>query len=160
MDLCGRYDFLKCLNKQGLSQNGLDVIAFSKQQLLSVIDEIGYSDFRGQDYEVIGRLEKALLHCESQSAFWGLVFIDLWFCNNFGRKYWSELVGRDTGNIRFAIQTAYWVFVQSGSDGGPALVEIMNHFHCWDDAEHYILSLPANEMRMWWQGHVAPFKRQ
>src|SRR5262249_12061788 len=78
-----------------------------------------------------------------EAALWGMVFIDMWYCSNFGGRHWAELVSRDPANVRFAIQAAYWVFAVSGADGGPALAAILNRCRCWEVAEQYVLRRPG-----------------
>src|SRR5438874_1485268 len=98
MDVTNRQDFLVCLDRHP-SLNELDVFTFSKKQLIIAINETGFEDFCGYDYEVMGRLGQVLRQRDSEAALWGLVFIDLWHCSNFGGQHWNELVARDCDNV-------------------------------------------------------------
>jgi hypothetical protein len=88
------------------------------------------------------------------------VFIDLWYCNNFGGPHWAELVARDTANSRYAVQAAYWVFAVSGADGGAALASILNRCRCWAVAERSVTRQPDDWQRAWWQQSVLPGREQ
>jgi hypothetical protein len=91
----------------------LEVYSNAMRHVRDAVAEVDFNDFRGQDYEVIGRLSQALHGRSTEAALWARVFIDLWYCNKFGGPHWAELVARDTANSRYAVQTAYWVFAVS-----------------------------------------------
>lgn len=156
MDVANREDFLACLDKH-LSRNGLQVFAFSKRHLLTAVEEVGFEDFRGRDYEVISRLRELLRVHGSESALWGLVFIDLWYCSNFGGRHWEELVARDPANIRYAIEAAHWIFAVSKANGGRRLAVLINRYHCGSLSEQYIRQHPGDGLRAWWQCSVLPY---
>src|SRR5690349_24979363 len=99
MRITDRQDFLACLDLDDPSRNALEVFAFSKRHLIAAVDEVGFDDFHGADCMVLGRVGEALRQCDSEAALWGLVFIDLWFCRNFGGWQWGELVARDPANV-------------------------------------------------------------
>jgi hypothetical protein len=130
MEVANRDDFLACLDRY-LERYGLEVFAHSKRHLLDAVAEVGFGDFRGHDYEVIGRLSEAMYGHGTEAALWGQVFIDLWYCNNFGGTHWAELVARDPANARYAVQAAYWVFAVSGADGGRVLAAVLNRCGSW-----------------------------
>jgi hypothetical protein len=157
MDVANREDFLAYLDRDS-SRNGLEVFEFSKRHLLAAVDDVGFDDFQGPDYEVMWRLERAIGQRDSEAALWGRVYIDLWHCRNFGDRHWYELVARDPAGIRYAIQAAYWVFVMSGADGGPALAALIDRCGCWDVARQYILRQAGDGLRSWWQGNVLPHR--
>jgi hypothetical protein len=157
MEVANRDDFLVCLN-QYASRNSLEVFAFSKCQLLAAVEEVRFDDFNGHDYEVMGRLEKALRPQQSEAALWGLVFIDLWYCENFGGDHWIALLNRDRANIRYAIEAAYWVFAVSGSDGGRVLAGMINRCCCWEIATRYISRQTGDGTSLWWQTRVLPHR--
>jgi hypothetical protein len=158
MKIANRQDFLACLDAK---DKALDVFglraafAFCKRHLLTAVDEVGFHDFLGEDYEVMGRLRSILSTRSSESALWGLVFIDIWYCSNFGGRHWAELVRRDPTSIRFAICVAYWVLMVSGSDGAFSLAAIINQRDCWDIAEQCIPQGEEN-LRAWWYDSVLP----
>jgi hypothetical protein len=156
MDVTNEADFLACLD-QYPSRNDLEVFAFSKRHLLTVTKEVGFHDFLGHDYEVIDRLREVLCASASESSLWGLVFIDLWYCDNFGGHHWEELVTRDPGNICYAIQAAHWVFAVSGADGGRQLAALINRGDCGRLAEEYIRRQSIDGLREWWQRCVLPY---
>jgi hypothetical protein len=155
MEVANRDDFLACLDRSP-ERNGLEVFAHAKRHLLDAVAEVSFDDFRGHDYEVIGRLSEALYGRGTEAALWGQVFIDLWYCSNFGGSHWVELVARDPANARYAVQAAYWVFAVSGADGGPALAAILNHSRCWAVAEQSVPRQPGDWQRAWWQRSVLP----
>jgi hypothetical protein len=155
MKVANRLDFLACLDRYP-ERNDLEVFAHAKRHLLAAADEVGFDDFRGSDYEVIGRLGQVLSGRDSEAALWGMVCIDLWYCSNFGGRHWAELVARDSANARYAIQAAYWVFAVSAADGGPALAAILNRCRCWGVAEQYIPRQPGDWQRGWWERSVLP----
>jgi hypothetical protein len=157
MELANQQDFLACLDRYS-ERNALEVFAHSKAHLLIVVKEIGFDDFLGHDYMVIGRLAEALQRRDSENALWGLAFIDLWYCSNFGGRHWGELVARDPTNSRYAIQAAYWVFWQSGADGGQALAAILNRCGCWNVAERYIPEQAGDWQWAWWKKYVLPWR--
>jgi len=150
-------------NRQDLDQydsrNGLEVFAHAKRHLLAAVDEVGFDDFGGHDYEVVGRLAETLHDRDSDAALWGMVFIDLWFCSNFGGRHWSDLVARDPANIKYAVQAAHWVFAVSGANGGRALAAILNQYRCWRLAEQYISHQSDNGLRGWWDASVLLWRR-
>lgn len=154
-----REDFLACLDRdQEVSQ--LEVFAHARQHLIAAVDDLGFNTFDGQDYEVMGRLWTALSSRDTDAALWGRVCIALWNCNNFGGPYWAELVARDTTNIRYAIEAAYWVFRVSRADGGRALAAILNHCACWDVAERFVPRAKADLQQVWWQRSVMPHRKK
>jgi hypothetical protein len=75
MDVTNRQEFLACLDKY-TGRNELEVFARAKRHLLGAADQIGFQDFAGPDYEVMGRLYEALRGQESEASLWGLAFID------------------------------------------------------------------------------------
>jgi hypothetical protein len=155
MELANHQDFLACLDRYS-ERNALEVFAHSKARLLAVVEEIGFDDFLGHDYEVIGRLADTLHRKESEDALWGLAFIDLWYCSNFGGQHWEKLVAPNPTNSRYAIQAAFWVYLTSGADGGPALAAMLNRYGCWEIAERYIAEQAGDWQREWWQNSVLP----
>jgi len=159
MNVANRQDFLACLDQHD-GRNGLEVFAHAKRHLLAAIEEVGFGDFGGHDYEVVGRLAETLHKHDSDTALWGMVFIDLWYCSNFGGCHWSELVVRDPANIGYAIQAANWVFAESGADGGPALAAILNQCRCWSVAEQYISQHSDDGLRGWWAASVVPLRER
>jgi hypothetical protein len=155
MDVADRHDFLTCLD-QYPECNELEVRAHAKRHFLFAVDEVGFSNFGGRDYEVMGRLSESLGALDSEASLWGMVFIDLWHCSNFGGRHWAELVARDPANVRYAIQAAHWVFAVSGADGGRALAAILNRCRCWGIAEQYIPRQQGDGLRRWWETRVLP----
>lgn len=158
MDVANRQDFLACLDRYP-DRNGLAVFVHAKRHLIAAIDEVGFDGFHGPDYEVVGRLAERLYGRESEAAMWGLAFIDLWYCSNFGDRHWGELVARDAANVRYAIEAAYWLFAVSGADGGPALAAILNRCKCWGVAEQCIPRQAGDWQRDWWQRSVLPRRK-
>lgn len=157
MDVSNRQSFLACLDKY-TSRNELDAFAHAKRHLIESADQIGFEDFVGPDYVVMGRLYDALRVQNSQASLWGLAFIDLWYCSNFGGCHWAELVTRDSANARYAIQAAHWVFTVSGANGAPALAAILNQCRCWEVAQNYVLRGSANGLQVWWERCVLPLR--
>ena len=157
MEITNRHDFVTCLDRYP-QRNGLNVYAHAKRHLLAAVDEVSFNDFHGPDYEVIGRLSQALHSRDTEAALWGMVFIDLWYCRNFGGQHWVELIARDLANVRFAIQAAYLVFAASGADGGSALAAILNRCRCWEVAERYVPQQVRERLRGWWQESVLPHR--
>jgi hypothetical protein len=146
MDIANRQDFLACLDRFS-DRNRLEVFQHAKRWLLAAVDEVGFDDFRGHDYEVIGRLARALSGRDSDAALWGKVFIDLWFCSNFGGRHWEELIARNSANVLFAIEVVCWVRSVSRKDGSLALAGILKRLGCWKVAEQAIARLPARDGR-------------
>ncbi|HJZ56953.1 MAG TPA: hypothetical protein VKE74_18435 [Gemmataceae bacterium] len=159
MDVASRQDFLACLDRCP-DRNGLEVFAHAKRHLIAALDEVDFDEFRGPDYEVIGRLTAALRDRETETALWGLAFVDLWYCSNFGRPHWAKLVSRDPANVRYAIEAAHRVFAVSGADGGPALAAIINQCRCWAIAEQYVPRAALDWEGSWWQGSVSPHRKR
>jgi hypothetical protein len=159
MNVGNRQDFLACLDQHD-DRNGLEVFAHAKRHLLVAVDEVGFDDFGGHDYEVVGRLAETLHERDNDAALWGRVFIDLWYCSNFGGRHWSELVARDPANITYAIQAAHWVFAVSGANGGPALAAVLNQRRCWDVAEQYMSQHAERWLREWWAASVVPLRER
>jgi hypothetical protein len=158
MEVANRDDFLACLDRYP-ERNGLEVFAHAKRHLLDALAEVGFDDFRGHDYEVIGRLSEALYGRGTEASLWGQVFIDLWYCSNFGGPHWAELVARDAANARYAVQAAYWVFAVSGADGGRALAALLDRCKCWDAVEQCIPRQAGDWQRQWWQRSVLPHRK-
>jgi hypothetical protein len=159
MEIANRQDFLACLDCHTNRRHGLEVFHHAKRQLLAAVDEVGFDDFRGHDYEVIDRLRIALSGRDSDAALWGMVFIDLWFCSNFGGPHWEELIARDNANVRFAIEVAFWVRTVSRKDGSLALAGILKRLRCWKVAEQAMARLPARDGRRGWFEHsVVPWR--
>jgi hypothetical protein len=154
MEVANRDYFLASLDRYP-EPNKLEVFTHAKRHLLSAVAEVGFDDFRGRDYEILGRLSQALRSRGTGAALWGQVFIDLWYCSNFGGPHWTELVARDPANARYATQAAFWVFEVSGADGGPALASILNQCRCWEVAEQYV----PRQSEDWWQQSVLPHRR-
>ena len=159
MEVANRDDFLACLDRCP-ERNELEVFAHAKRHLLDAVVEVGFDDFRGHDYEVIGRLSDAIHGRGTEAALWGQVFIDLWYCSNFGARHWAELVARDAENVRYAIQAAHWVFAASGADGGPALAAILNRRRCWGVAQQHVSLQDSDGLRAWWAGSVLPLRER
>jgi hypothetical protein len=155
MNVVNRQDFLACLDKHD-GRNGLEVFAHAKCHLLLAVEEVGFVDFGGHDYEVVGRLAESLHERDSDAALWGMVFIDLWYCSNFGGRHWFNLVARDPANVRFAIEAAHWVFAVSGANGGPTLASLINKRRCWDVAQKYVSRQFDERLRGWWKACVLP----
>jgi hypothetical protein len=153
MDIANRQDFLACLD-QYPERNHLEVFAHSKGHLVAAMDEVGFDDFQGRDYGVIGRLAQTLEGSDSEAALWGRVFIGLWYCSNFGGQHWVKLLKRNPENVRYAIQAAYWVFAISRANGGAALAAILNRSRCWNVAEQHIRQVGDKWQREWWQRSV------
>src|SRR5215218_486826 len=120
MNVANRDDFLACLHRDP-TLVGLEVFALARRHFLAVVDEAGFDNFGGHDWEVMNRVSWVFGDRDDTPALWGMVFLDLWFCSNFGGRHWEELVARDPANVRYAIQAAYWVFAVSSADGGRAL---------------------------------------
>ena len=160
MKIANRQDFLVCLDRTDKASNAFvrEMCAFCKPHLLTAVDEVGFRDFLGEDYEVMGRLAPILSAHSSESALWGLVLIDVWYCSNFGGRHWGELVSRDPTNIRFAIRAAYWVLLVSGADGASSLATIIDQHDCWDVAEQCISQGCEDALRAWWYDSVLPLK--
>lgn len=158
MEVNNRDDFLACLDCYP-ERNELQVFVHAKRCLLDAVAEVGFDDFCGHDYEVIGLLSEALHGCGTEAALWGQVFIDLWYCSNFGGPHWAELVARDPANARYAVQAAYWVFAVSGADGGRALAALLNRYKGWAAAEQGISRQAGDWQRQWWQRSVLPHRR-
>jgi hypothetical protein len=157
MYVANRQDFIASLDQR--SRDGLEVCAHAKRWLLATVDEVGFADFRGEDYRVMSRLGGALSSRGSEAALWGKVFIDLWFCSNFGGRHWAQLVARDPANVGFAIQAAHWVFAQSRSDSAPALAAILNCCNCWMVAVQAIPVTNKEAHWRWFQQCVLPQRR-
>jgi hypothetical protein len=155
MRINNRQDFLACLCG-GLDRNELEVFLFARHHLLRAMDETGFDDFHGADCSILGRLAEGLQQCDSDAALWGLVFIDLWFCSNFGGRHWDELVARDPANVQYAIEAASWVVAVSGADGSHALAAIFNRHHRWGAADEFILRPSDKWFRSWWRRCVLP----
>jgi hypothetical protein len=155
MNVANRQDFLACLDQHD-GRNALEVFAHAKRHLLVAVDEVGFDDFGGHDYEVVGRLAETLDEGDSDAALWGMVFIDLWYCSNFGGRHWFNLLSRDPANARFAIEAAHWVFEVSGANGGPTLASLINKCRCWDVAQQYVSRQSDHGLRGWWQACVLP----
>lgn len=155
MNVTNRQEFLACLDSYP-DRNALAVFAHAKRHFIAAVDEVGFTNFHGQDYEVMGRLAEMLAGRKTEAALWGLVLIDLWYCSNFGGPQWGKLVGRDPTNVRYAIQAAYWVYAVSGADGGPALAAILNRCGCWKIAEEFIPQVSGDELQTWWERSVLP----
>jgi hypothetical protein len=164
MKIASRQDFLACLDRTDRASDAFgvafvrEVCAFCKPHLLTAVDEVGFHDFFGEDYEVLNRLSCTLSTHSGESALWGLVFLDIWYCNNFGGKQWSELVKRDATNIRFAIRVAYWVLMVSGADSASSLARIINQHDCWDVAYQWIRQGCEDDLRAWWYDSVLPLR--
>lgn len=157
MAILDRHDFIACLGGSPDLED-LEVFTHSRRHLIKALDEVGFEDFRGLDYEVMGRLGEALRGIQSEPALWGLVFIDLWYCSNFGGQHWSSLVARDVTNLRYAIEAAHWVVAESGSDGGATLAALINRCRGWGVAEQYVRLRAGTFLRGWWQHSVLPHK--
>jgi hypothetical protein len=155
MDVADRENFLACLDCDP-DRNCVAVFAHAKRHLIAAIDETGFDDFHGPDFEVVGRLAEHLAGRTTEAALWGLAFIDLWYCSNFGGRHWGQLVAHDPGNARYAIEAAYWVFAVSGRDGGAALAGILNRCRCWGVAGQYVRGQAGKWQRAWWQRSVLP----
>lgn len=158
MRITSQQDFLASLFCEH-TRNELAVFVHSRHYLLRAVDEIGFDDFRGADCTVLGRMSEALGRRSSEAALWGRVFIDLWFCSNFGGRHWDALVARDAGNVRYAIEAAFWVFAVSGADGGAALAAILNRHHCWDAATDYVPEWTVDAFVEWWRTCVLPHRQ-
>jgi len=159
MDVANRNDFFACLD-QYPDRNELEVFAHAKRYLLAAVDQVGFGDFVGHDYEVMGRLSEALNAQNNEASLWGLAFIDLWYCSNFGGRHWVELVARDSANARYAIQAAHWVFAVSGANGAPALAAILNRCRCWEVAQQYVPPRSATGLCGWWEKCVLPLRER
>jgi hypothetical protein len=142
------------------ANDGLEVFEHSRRHLLAAMEEIGFDDFSGKGYQVMNRLARRLHEHGRESALWGLVALDLWFCNNFGGSHWRALVERDQENVRFAIQAAYWVFIASSANGAFTLAMLINQSRCWDDAEQWVRSPAAKPVTDWWARDVLPYKKR
>jgi hypothetical protein len=136
----------------------LEVFEFVKNRLLAAIDEVGFDDFQGEDREVFNRMMRALSQSPGETALWIQVFLDLWHCENFGGQHWAELIRRDSANVPYAIQAAYWVFASSSANGGRSLAAMINQCRCWRAAEEYILRQAGRGLRDWWQQSVLPYQ--
>jgi hypothetical protein len=150
MYLVNRQNLLASLDRPG--REGLEVYAHAKRWLLIAAEEVSFDGFRGQDYEVMSRLSIALAGRDSEAALWARVFIDLWYCSDFGGRHWDQLVARDSANARFAIEAAFWVLCVSGKDSGPALTAVLNRFRCWWVAEQ----VTDDGQRAWVQKSLLP----
>jgi hypothetical protein len=159
MIVANRKDFLACLDQYTV-RNELEVFAHAKRHLLAAVDEVSFDDFVGHDYEVMGRLREALDGQGSEASLWGQAFIDLWYCSNFGRSHWADLVARDSANARYAIQAAHWVFAVSGANEAPALAAILNRFRCWEVAQQCVSLQSSNGLRSWWEECVLPLRER
>lgn len=157
MKVANRQDFLACLDCCP-KRNALEVFVHAKLHLLAALAEVGFDDFRGHDYEVMGLVAKVLYNQESDAALWGLVFVDLWYCSNFGGQHWDKLINRDLANVRFAIQAAQWVFAVSGADGGRTLAALISRCGCWHAAQRHIPREMGNQLRWWWTHNVLPYR--
>jgi hypothetical protein len=149
-----KQEFLAYLDDKAI--DGLEVFAQAKRQLPAAVEEVGFDDFGGHDYEAMSRLHERLLGKQSEPALWGLVAVDLWFCNNFGGGHWARLIERDRANVRFAIQAAYWVFAVSGKNCAPALARLIKRGRCWNAAETYLREETDKGLRAWWRQSVLP----
>ena len=149
-----KQQFLACLDSRFGAR--LEVFAEAKRHLPAAVAEIGFDDFRGHDYEVMNRFQTRLVGTQSEAGMWGLVAVDLWFCNNFGGVHWAGLLTRDAANVRFAIQTAYWVFIVSGKNCGAALANLITRTRCWKAAESAMCGEANKGLREWWRGAVLP----
>lgn len=149
-----KQELLACLDRRPMG--GLEVFAQARRHLPAAVEEVGFDDFRGQDYEVMNRLQERLLGKTSEAALWALVAVDLWFCSNFPGVHWRGLLQRDRANVRFAIQAAYWVFAVSGKNCGSGLAALITRARCWKTAERYLRAETDKGLRAWWSGSVLP----
>src|SRR5262249_32910631 len=85
---------------------------------------------------------------------WALAFIDLWFCSNFHGLYWQPIVRQDHRNIRFAIQAALCVLLDSGSDGSAAVRQLIQDCCCEPEAREYLSGLGKDWEQ--WAGKALP----
>jgi hypothetical protein len=137
----------------------LEVFTFCLQHLHAAIEEAGFDDFSGHDYEVVNRMSWVVWERDSEAALWGRVFIDLWHCENFRPwPHWVELIRRDPTNVRYAIQAAHWVFAVSSANGGRALAAIINQCRCWRIADQYIPRQYGDRLRQWWLHSVLTYR--
>lgn|SRR5262249_23878640 len=151
-----KQQFLACLD--GRSTQDLEVFAEAKRHLPAAVAELGFEDFSGQDYEVMNRFQEQLVGTQSEAGLWGLVVVDLWFCKNFGGVHWAGLLARDAGNVRFAIQTAYWVFIMSGKHCGAALANLITRTRTWKAAQSAMRGERDKGLCEWWSGAVLPLR--
>ena len=108
----------------------------------------------------VGKVAEALRGRDTDAALWGLVFIDLWYCSNFGGPLWAQLMARDPNAVGLAIQAACWVHAVSGADGGPALAALLNRHRCWEIAEQCVRCSTMRWVRDWWRRSVLPQRTQ
>ena len=64
-----------------------------------------------------------------ESLLWALagLAVDLRCDNEFGREYWHTLVLRDLQNIRWLVESALWVWLNSGCDTSDAVYRSQVH---------------------------------
>jgi hypothetical protein len=157
LNVADRDDCLACLDHHP-TLAGLEVLALARRHFLAVLDEVGFDNFGGHDWEIMNRVSWVFGDRDDTPALWGMVFLDLWFCSNFGGRHWEELVARDPANVRYAIEAAQWVFTVSSADGGRALAAILDRCYCWAVAEPFIPKERGSSLRHWWLQSVLPWR--
>src|SRR2546422_642758 len=129
--------FLQRLNERTTSWSAaypeFDVFSVTDAKLRECIADLDDAVFSAQDYEIMGRLRKALVP-NREAVHWALAYIDLWFCANFHQAHWGPLVTLDRANIKFAIQAACYVWHQSSNDSSIPLARLVRDSDCWDEA--------------------------
>ena len=85
---------------------GFEVFALTESKLLECIADLRFDSFSGADFTVMHELREELEKAGTEKAHWAITYIDLWYCDNFHGRYWSELIKQDRQNVRFAIQAA------------------------------------------------------
>ena len=114
----------------------------AKRHLPAAVEEVSFDDFSGDDFEAMNRFHERLFGRKAirtvGAGRFGLVVLQQL------AEHWWGLIQRDSANVRFAIQAAYWVFIVSGENCGPGLAALN---HPWSLLENGRGVYPRDEQR-------------
>jgi hypothetical protein len=91
--------------------------------------------FPGPPYLVMSELGKLFTPIPGENSRWGRIFIEIWFCSNFSRALWDELVGTARANAVCAVEHCFDVLARSGADGSAQLAELLDRTKAWAAVE-------------------------
>ena len=152
----GKDGFLESVKKRTADMSaccpGFEVFALTEKSFLDALVELESLSFSGSDFHVMNEVGRKLQTRVDERSVWALAYIDLWFCSNFHKRYWRELVRLDHGNIRYAIQAAIYVFWSSGADGSASLGELIRECDCAAEASAVQSFLERPVWRDWLSG--------
>jgi hypothetical protein len=127
------------------------------QRMWSAIDEIGFTQFHGHEYEVLMQLDFALEpHRRTLDTRWARIYIANALGAGFGGTQgamWHDLIRADRANVRHAIEAAFWNWREYEYVTGPALSSLFTLTESWP-AAHAVIAHAAEPIRAWWGDQV------